>query len=99
MWNNSSSVFLIYNISSVCLGGKSVFGESLEMLSMIYYGENKSWEIAQKMDAPINRYRALIKKLLDLQFIRFDKNNYSYSLTAHGENVIKFASSRICTPA
>ena len=76
-----------------------MFGESLEMLSMIYYGENKSWEIAQKMDAPINRYRALIKKLLELQFICYDKHNYSYNLTAHGENVIKFANSRICTPA
>jgi DNA-binding IclR family transcriptional regulator len=76
-----------------------VFGESLEILSMIDIGENKSWEIAQKLDVPIHRYRALIRRLVELRFIHYDDRDYSYSLTSRGDNVIKFAGSQICAPA
>ena len=76
-----------------------MFGESLEMLSVIHYGENKSWEIAHRMDLPIHRFRTIVEKLLRLQFICYDQHDYSYSLTSRGKNVIKFAYAQIIAPA
>ena len=66
-----------------------MFEESVKMLSLIGSGEQKSWDIAQKLDIPIKRFRALTSKLLDLQFIKYEAHCFKYFLTVHGENVLK----------
>lgn len=73
-----------------------MFDESLKMLAMIHYGENKSWDIAQRMGLSIRRFRALVQTLLELSFICYDQDDCSYSLTQRGENMVKFADSQIC---
>ena len=66
-----------------------MFNESVKMLSLIRSGE-QSWDIAEKMDISIKRFRTLIRKLLALQFIGYEPHCFKYHLTVHGENVINF---------
>jgi predicted transcriptional regulator len=66
-----------------------MFDESVKMLSLIDSGAQKSWDIAQKMEIPVKRFRKQIKRLLDLQYIRYEANYFKYNLTARGENVLK----------
>jgi predicted transcriptional regulator len=66
-----------------------MFDESVKMLSLIESGEQKSWDIVQKIDIPIKRFRAQIRKLLNLQFIRYEEHCFKYYLTTRGENVLK----------
>ena len=66
-----------------------MFQESLTMLSQIHFGGAKSWDILQGMQISIKRFRTLTKKLLELNFIIYDPDTFTYALTSQGENIIK----------
>jgi predicted transcriptional regulator len=70
-----------------------MFNESVKILSLIDSGEQKSWDIAQKMDVPIKRFRAQIEKLLDLKFIKYEAHCFKYFLTTRGVNVLRCTNS------
>ena len=71
-----------------------MFDESVRILSLINSGDQKSWDIAQRMEIPINRFRAQIKKLLDLNFIGYKADCFEYFLTTRGENVLRSVNSK-----
>ena len=75
------------------IGEKTMFNESVKVLSLIDSGEQKSWDIAQKMDVPIKRFRAQIETLLNLKFIRYEVHCFKYFLTTRGVNVLKCTNS------
>ena len=66
-----------------------MFEEFVKMLSLVGSEEQTVWDIAQKMDLPITRFRTLTSKLLDLKYIRYEAHCFKYYLTVHGENVLK----------
>lgn len=66
-----------------------MFDESIRILSLINSGDQKCWKLAQKMEIPVRRFEAQIKRLLDLNFIEFEANQLMYFLTTRGENVLR----------
>jgi hypothetical protein len=70
-----------------------MFEESIRILTLINSGERKSWDILQRMEMPVKRFRIQIKRLLDLHFVGFKENSFEYFLTNRGENVLRSLSS------
>jgi len=66
-----------------------MFQESLTMLSLVHCGGLKGWDVLHEMQVSVKRFRKVTKKLLELNFINYDPDTFTYSLTLRGENVIK----------
>ena len=66
-----------------------MFEEFVKTLSLIGSGDQTVWNIAQKTDVPITRFRAITSKLLDLKYIMYEAHCFKYYLTMQGENVLK----------
>jgi len=66
-----------------------MYQESIALISLIHSGELKSWDILQEMQISIDRFRKIIKKLLELNFVKYDPDTFTFSLTSSGDNLIK----------